>query len=179
MTLNDRDKKILAFIESCPTNSFIVRDMFFPSLQTAQRRLNKLHEAGLVKRTRSYFGDNFIYYLDKKPRQVEHTLYLSKLLAYWSILECEIMTFRREIMLGKLRPDGIAVIRTPRNEVKTYLIEVECSHNSMSKKVSAYEEFYLDEVQNFLGCKPIILFITNKKIPDTHLEWESLRLDHI
>lgn len=178
MILNDRDRRVLEFISMCPTNSFIIQELFFPSLQTAQKRLNKLYDAKLVNRGRTYINQNYIYYIDRKPRQIEHTLYLSRLYAYWVENNYRVLKFKREIVLGSIRADAIAVVKVV-NEVKTYLVEVELSNNPISKKIKAYDEFLLKECMDLLGFKPIILFITNKKIPSCSFEHEVLRLDHI
>lgn len=178
MLLNDRDRAVLNFIDMCPSNSFIVQKLFFPSLQTAQRRLNKMYDDKLIKRFRSSISENYIYYTDKKPKQVEHTLYLSKLYTYWRSQKWEILKFKREIVLGNIRPDAIAIINRD-NEITTYLVEVEISNNPIGKKLKAYEEFYISDCMELLGCRPIILFITNKKIPQFELQYEVIKLDQL
>lgn len=178
MIINKRDREIIDFIELCPTNSLIIQSLFFPSLQTAQRRLNKLYYAKLVKRYRDYVSESYIYYLDKRPKQIEHTLYLSRLYAYWINNNIKIVKNKREVILGKIRPDAIVIIKF-KNELKTYLVEVEISNNSINKKLKTYSEFYISECMELLGCRPDILFITNKKIPQTELKYEVISLGQL
>lgn len=178
MILNDRDKAILEFIELCPSTTFIIQSLFFPSTQRAQRRMNALYNEKLVKRYRSHINENYIYYTDKKPKQIEHTLYLSKLYAYWILNNYRIIKFKREIVLGSIRPDAIAIIKKG-TELTTYLVEVEISNNPISKKIKAYEDFYLSECVDLLGFRPDILFITNKKIPQTDLKYHVIQLDQL
>lgn len=178
MILRNRDRAVLEFIEICPTTSYIIQSLFFPSKQTCQRRLNILHDEKLVKRFRSHISENYLYYMDSKPKQVEHTLYLSRLYAYWSLQNYRVLKFKREIILGDIRPDAIAVIKGP-GGLKTYLVEVEISNNPISKKIKAYQDFYENDCMELLGVKPVLLFITNKKIPDTQLEYEVLLLDQL
>lgn len=178
MLLNDRDRAVLEFIAICPSSSFIVQKLFFPSIQTAQRRLNKMYDDKLVKRYRSNISENYIYYTDKKPKQVEHTLYLSMLYVYLRIQNWTVIKFKREIVLGAIRPDAIAIIKRG-DEIITYLIEVEISNNPIGKKLKSYQDFYVSDCMELLGCRPIVLFVTNKKIPHFELEYEVIRLDQL
>lgn len=178
MTKNNRDSEILDFLEICPSDSFTVQKLFFPSIRTAQRRLNKLYDAKLIKRYRSHVTDGYIYYLNKKPLQVEHTLYVSKLYVYFIQKGYKILKFKPTPVLGNIIPDAIAVLEI-NGEIKTYLVEVEISNNSISQKLKNYNEFYLRDCREMLGCKPPILFVTDKKIPKTELEYEVIKLNQI
>lgn len=140
--------------------------------------MNILHNEKLVKRYRSHINENYIYYIDKKPKQIEHTLYLSKLYAYWSLRNYRILKFKREIVLGSIRPDAIAIIKNGA-ELTTYLVEVEISNNPIGKKIKAYEDFYISECVDLLGFRPDILFVTNKKIPQTDLKYHVIPLDQL
>lgn len=124
---------------------FQIAILFFPSLNTAQKRMNKLTAAKRVKRTRENLGQPYCYYIDRKPEQLEHRLgvnwirlWLMKRLKSWEQIYC----WNYEVNYGALRPDGLLGIKnTATGTYRFMFIEYDRGFNKFDK-VEKYERWY-------------------------------------
>lgn len=177
MLLTERDKKVIEFISNCPSQSSIIADTFFnSSLICCQRRLKLLAENRLIRRYRDYIGQHFIYYVGKKPYQVDHCLQASMYYSNLLLQGKNVIKFSINKPIGNnLITDAIIGIEEKGN-VHVFLLEVEISKNSIKNKIKAYEEFYHSgEVKEVFGCSPKIIFITGKAVRTNNLPVEVIR----
>lgn len=165
MVLQERDKKILQFIEQMKAcDSTHISRIFFKDISTgptkSRARLTKLTDNGAIKRSRTYINERYIYYI-KKPQQIRHKLILTE--AYTRLSElCEIVEFIPEFKIGDIRADAFVILKV-NGATKTYFFEVEISHNPFNWK--KYKDLYESGlVQKQLGVFPTIVGITDKRI---------------
>jgi hypothetical protein len=172
IVLTERDKKIIKFLEFCPATIFILTDLFFPSVSFARKRLKLLTDYELVKRTRDYSSQSYVYFTGKKPVHIEHGLMLARLYTYLTKKGIEVLEVKREVLLDKgIRCDGLMILRFPTGEVKTCIVEIELNSNPIKNKLDKYEVFLKSsKCLELLACKPFLLFVTNKTVPPTDLE---------
>lgn len=159
MILQDRDLKIIDFIETCPTNIDVIKKLFFGSYTAARRRMKILHDYGYIKRKREDISSGYIYYLGSEPKQINHIMKISQL--YMELMKCATIVDCRtqvEIRGEGIRPDVYAVFEHQGHTYRTF-VEVELSNNPYPK-IKKYEEIYLKGV---LDPFPIVLYITNKR----------------
>ena len=122
-----------------------VAQMFFPSLSTAQRRMQRLSERGKVNRCREDLGQPYRYYIDKKPVQIEHRLgvnwirlWLLSRMKSWE----QVYYFGYEINYGPLRPDGLTGIKnTLTGKYHFTFIEYDRGFNKFDK-AEKYEKWF-------------------------------------
>lgn len=177
IVLTERDKAIIEFISNCPSRSDIICETFFKnSLVCCQKRLKLLVEYDFLKRDREFTSQHYIYYTKKRPRQIEHTLQISK---YYSKLLLEgknVVKFSINRPISqKLITDAIIAIQE-RDKIKMYLLEVEISSNNVNPKLQKYQSFYESgEVVNVFSCEPEIIFITNKLLVNSTLPINKIK----
>lgn len=136
--LTQRDRRVLRFIDAfgCATTKQI-QTLCFPSLRRCQQRLYTLTMYGKLKRARDYISAEYLYYADKKPKEIEHMrlrvdVYLQLIKDY------ELCTFQPEYTLGHLRAD--AYFEIYRNGyVLPFFLEIQRSPNFRQDK---YEKVY-------------------------------------
>ncbi|WP_099192258.1 hypothetical protein [Tepidibacter mesophilus] len=162
--ITKRDQLMLDFLKEVKiAKTFTLSDMFYPSLRVAQRRLKTLYDNKVIKRYREYVGQEYIYYIDRKPNQTKHSLLLTDFIRELNkINNIEIIKVKKELTLSNVRADGFVAFKYNEN---TYIacIEIEISNNKFNTK--KYEELYLSQdYKKYLPTFPIILGITNKKI---------------
>ncbi len=120
-------------------------------LRIVQRRLTILSTPPYAKinRERMRLGEPYIYYMDRKPGQLEHVLGVSWIFTWINItlksME-RLHSFDREVKEYKLiRPDAFMVIKNLwQDMLHFYFIELDIhkSGNDFSKKVKKYNELY-------------------------------------
>lgn len=136
----NRDRRITRFIETfgCATTRQL-HGLFFSdvSLRRCQQRLARLVEQKRLARDRDYLSTDFLYYLVKKPREIEHMLarvdYYISLCSRFKLCE-----FTPEFSYGGLRADAYYEI-WKNGDAVPYFLEVQLSPRFDQQK---YESLY-------------------------------------
>lgn len=66
MILTGKDNVVISFIELIPCYSYTIRDLFFVSQRTANRRLTKLYKYGYINRNREHASKPYFYWAKGK-----------------------------------------------------------------------------------------------------------------
>lgn len=152
-----RDREIVALVRRLgAVNTDQVRALLFrfpTGLRKAQERLSVLVERGQLNRCRIAPNESYVYYVGRRPGQLEHRVMVSWAyvhivsgLASWERLE----EWRLEDVCGNLRSDAVAGIRiVPTGEWRFVFVEADCSDNPFNK-VATYNRLY--ESQAYLGA---------------------------
>lgn len=175
MIVTDRDRKVIDFISNMNcVNTNIIYELFYPSLRVAQNRLKLMYDNKILKRDRDHFTNQFYYYIDNKPKQVNHNLILAK---FYNKLSktAKIVTFKKEYSIGDVRSDAL-VIYSRGNKSYIAFIEVELSN---TPDIWKYEKLYKsgEYKKHFNEVFPLIMYITNKNIPKTNLKIVKINED--
>lgn len=134
--------------------------LFFPSRLRAQQRLKQLVQLGKLKRYRDYIAADYLYYIGKKPREIEH---MSARVDTYIYLQANytLNAFVPEYACDSLRAD--AYIEIWRNGIiYPYFLEVQISNYFRQDK---YEKVFnsgawLDQWEDF----PPVLVVSDNKI---------------
>jgi DNA-binding Lrp family transcriptional regulator len=161
--ITPRDKIIIKFMEDIGLGLTINQAamMFFPrnfAYDYARQRLRKLWEMGVLKRYKSNYSEEYIYYLDKKPSY--HDNAVLNVYANFVSRGYKINEFKRELQLaeGKYRADGL-IRAENENEIRITLVEVDRYSATDIKK---YEEVYESrELQRQYCVFPLVLILTD------------------
>lgn len=168
MIVTNRDREVIDFVTkmNCASTKTIA-ELFYPSLRVAQNRLKLMAENKVLKRDRDHFTNQYYYYIDNKPKQIYHNLLLTDFYKELSKV-AEIVAFKKEFIIEDIRPDALVVYTI---DGKSYIacVEIELSN---TPDIAKYET--LDKSgeykKYFNGVFPLIIYVTNKKIPGTKLD---------
>lgn len=168
MIVTDRDRKVIDFIgEMNCVNTSVIYELFYPSLRVAQNRLKLMYDNKILKRDRNHFTNQFYYYIDNKPKQISHNLILAKFYNKLS-KRSKIVRFKKEYSVGDIRSDALTIYS---RGSKSYIafVEVELSNKP---DILKYERLYKsgEYKKYFNGVFPLIIYVTNKNIPETDLQ---------
>lgn len=172
MIVTNRDRKVIDFInEMNCVSTRTIYELFYPSLRVTQNRLKLMADNKVVKRDRDNITNQYYYYMDIKPKQIHHNILLSN---FYNELRkiAKIEAFKKEFTIADIRPDGLAVY-TINKQSYIACIEVELSNKP---DVEKYEKLYSSGKYKsyFGGVFPLIIFITDKMMPDTKLKVVSV-----
>ena len=162
IVLTDRDNKIIEFIKDfkAATTSTIA-DMFFPSLRTAQRRLKHLSQHGYIKAHQEHITLEKIYYINKKPTQLKHSLILSSFIAEIKKADIEILKYKVQFKLANTITDCLLVLSY---KSKNYIYLIECE-NTKAFNLKKYEDLYYSRAyKDVLPKFPSIVVISNRAV---------------
>ena len=145
-----RDKDLIRLLETqAALNTEQIRLLLFrdASLRIVQRRLKKLTERKLIKRSRLSIDSPFYYYLGAKPGQLDHVLGVSWIYVWVCSALSSGMTlhcFDREIDLGIIRPDAFIGVKGWTGKFSFFFAELDVdeSGNDFSEKVKRYNSYY-------------------------------------
>lgn len=162
LQMTSRDYEIINFLKEfkCASTSTI-QSLFFISQQTCERRLSILVKHGKLKRDRNDILSEYYYYIKRKPINLKHTLYISKLYALIK-RDYEVIKYRSEYSIKyrntELKSDLMTVLRVG-DRLVPMLFEIDLS--------KAYKEKYTEYItSNYYKFKfptpPIIISISNK-----------------
>jgi len=176
MILMERDKKIIEFIDMCPAGSDTLEKMFFTGKRTCNERLRKLFDYGYIKRYRNNVNENYIYYVRRKPVQLKHCNYISKIYAWILDQGYFIEKFKREVAIENIRAD--ALFKLNDNDNEGYLIlEVEISNNNINSKLMKYEDLYLSrKYKIYFDAMPKLLYVSDQKVHSDILNVINLKI---
>jgi hypothetical protein len=165
--ITKRDKQMLEYLLNYKCAHTSTLAMFYPSLQITRRRLKTLYESHEIGRVRDNINAEYVYYLTK-PKQLRHSVLLTDFLREFSRV-ATIESCKTEVTVGNVRSD--ALIGYKRKD-KRYLAFVEVQISNTALDVQKYEKLYYSkewEKKRFPQF-PVIIAITDKKIPDTSLK---------
>ena len=164
--LTDRDKKILELVEQLKVvDVFTVDNILFKNTKcnrVCQRRLTTLSEFNRIKRWRQNQISSYIYYLGRKPGNIDHALLISHFVAYIHKLGGDIVKLKREWLIS----EGIRVdlfIAYKLND-KNYIAIVEAENTkNFDSKYEKLEEYYLsNSYKELFPTMPKVICITDK-----------------
>jgi DNA-binding Lrp family transcriptional regulator len=179
MILQDRDNKIIDFLQLCPADSVTIQKLYFTGKRTCNERLKKLADYGYIKRWRSNVNSNYIYYVKRKPMQLEHCNYIAKSFLWIQNQGYQIEKFKREVNIEDVRADALAKINNKGKD--GYLIlEVELSNNNAGKKIMKYEDLYLSrKYKKYFDVMPKLLYVTDQNIKSDILNVINVKLKEL
>ncbi|GEM_PF-3465746 len=179
MILMERDNKIIEFLEMCPADSETINKLFFAGKRTCNERLRKLVDYGYLKRWRSNVNCNYIYYIKRKPLQIEHCNYIAKSYLWIQEQGYKVERFRREVTIENVRADALAKINN--NGKDGYLIlEVELSNNNTNKKLMKYEDIYLSRTyKKYFDVMPKLLYVSDHNIKSDILNVINIKMKEL
>ena len=176
--LTDRDKKILELTEQLKVvDVFVVDTMLFKNTKTnrvAQRRLTNLFEFKRIKRWRMNQISPYIYYLGKRPVNIEHSLLMSYFIAYLDKLGADIKKIKREWLITEGIRIDLFVAYTLNNKNYISIVEIENSKN-FQEKYEKLERYYLsNEYKELFPTMPQIICVSDKKFKKNILEVKQI-----
>lgn len=179
MILQDRDNKIIDFLIMCPADSDSICKLFFSGKRTCNERLRKLVDYGYLKRWRKNVNSNYIYYIKRKPIQIEHCNYIAKSYIWIKEQGYDIEKFKREVEIENVRADALIKIKSGNKE--GYLIlEVELSNNNISRKLMKYEDLLLSrKYKKYFDVMPKLLYVTDKTVKSDILSIINVKLKEL
>lgn len=134
--LMSRDRRVLRFIDDfgCATTRQL-KSIFFAdtTLRRCQQRLKMLCSQKHLNRSRDVLGVDYLYYGNKRPREVAHML--ARVDYYIKVNDGNLTAFDPEYKLGNLRADAYyEVLGTP------FFLEIQLSrHFNQNKYELAYQ----------------------------------------
>lgn len=179
MILMERDNKIIEFLEMCPADSETINRLYFAGKRTCNERLKKLTEYGYLKRWRSNVNSNYIYYIKRKPLQIEHCNYIAKSYLWIQEQGYKVERFKREVAIENVRADALAKIN---NQGKDgYLIvEVELSNNNVNRKIMKYEDLYLShKFKKYFDVMPKLLYVSDQGVNSDIVDIINLKISEL
>ena len=141
-----RDNQILEALQTWKVmDTWILSKLYFPSLRMAQRRLQRLTEKRRINKFRPSIDSANLYYIGKRPVQIEHKLttnwirmYLLKQLKSWESFSA----FEYEIDFDYIRPDGLFISKNNvTNKLKCWFVEADLANDPFDK-VPKYCKLY-------------------------------------
>lgn len=133
--------------------------------------LIKMEHDKLIKRENVDFNNSTVNYTyDNKPtrkRSLKHAIAISDFYHYLSDNGYKVTAFKRGVEVGTgvgVVPDAIVVARKEK-ETRIFYLEVELSHNSMTKKLENYKRLY-----NTVRTSGELVMVTNKPVRQTEIK---------
>lgn len=161
--LTKRDKEIIEFVKEfklVDTNT-LSKIFFNGSVRASQIRLKNLVENRYLKCYRENVTSPNLYYVNKKPTQVVHSLILSRFIGELYGAGINIVKYKVPFKIGNIIADCLLSVEY--NGInKLFFLEVENTKTLDNKK---YLELYKNNVcEKVLSCTPKVIVITNKKV---------------
>jgi hypothetical protein len=176
--LTSRDRQIQVFVEKfgIATCSAIWKTFFDGrTLRRCQQRLAVLVKAGALQRKPALYATDYIYFLDKYPRQIDHRL--SRLNAYMSLKG--LYTLSRFVPeydeIEGFRPDAYFEIWRD-GKITPYFLEIQRNSDFDQRK---YERAYLGDWKARWMRFPAVVVLTDQKIKLKPSEVRFIVVDEI
>jgi hypothetical protein len=163
---NERVQNILEFIEKVRVCDIThVARMFFYknkySVINARKKLRDLVKDKKLKIIRNDTNMRHIYYIDKKPAQLQHKLILTELyVQLCRVYGKDNIEIEPEWAICNIRPDAFIKIKIGKR-LYMFFVEVQISNNPCN--VQKYEATYQLQKVFPEGVFPVVLFITDQK----------------
>ena len=178
--ITHRDEKVLDFISQfhCARSQTISKLFYDNKLRVARNRLTILYNHQVVQREKLLYNKEYVYFM-KKTSQLRHFLILSDF--YASLKEIgEIHNFAIEpTNIDNIRPDAIIIFTIKEtNKKQISFLEIEISNNSTNRHIGKYERLKNSgDYKRFFTVFPSVIFITDKKIPESSLDVKIIKTD--
>lgn len=163
IVLTKRDEEIIKFLGEfkCATTSSIAQIFFNNSKRPTTRRLKLLREHNLINSSQEFVCLEQIHYLNKKPKQIKHTIIETNFISKLYENKIEILKLKKEFKTGFVRSDLLLVCRI-KNKTLIYFIEV-C--NTKSFDISKYIKLKDSNLwKEYFPVFPSIITISDKPI---------------
>ena len=176
---NKRVKNIINLIETFKVaNVDHVADLYYCNYKKkehayikANERLRKLAQEKTLKRKRSDINSKYCYYIDKEPKQIEHSIKLTDLYVELCMIygQDNIQMIPEYTAIEGVRPDAYLRIK---HSNRLYLFYVEI-HRSNDFDIGKYEAIYRND-----KVFPTLLIVTEKKLKlETRLNYIVVKED--
>ena len=163
MKLTARDEKIIEYIKTVSVaDTTTLNEIFFNnSTRSCQRRMKLLTDAKLVKRLeRKYLNQEYVYYVSRVPKQLEHKLLFSQLVGKMHSVGAEIIKVKSPLCVCNIIADGFVVYKL-NDRVRMALVEVERSKEFDKDKY--IEIANVKEFKDMFPVKPLIVVLSDNK----------------
>lgn len=151
-----RDKRILALIDSRKAlDTYQIYALVFKGikfgLRKTQDRLMKLLKMGHVKRVRPCISAPYIYYINKKPGQLDHIIAVNWIYVWFNhkLRSGDSLTHwsTENGYAGMIRDDAfVGIYNTFTDQYRFWFVELDRSENDFNKKVKNYNKFFAEEL---------------------------------
>lgn len=160
--LTPRDRRIIRFIEDfkIATTSQIYELFFGTSNRRCRQRLKELCNQGHMSRERGCVSMEYIYFIGKKPAQIEH--HMTRAQFYITAdREFELSDFQPEYTIGKCRADAYFEVKSFGHYFPAFL-EVQLSGGFDQQKYETLfnSGLWLERWRTF----PLIVVVTNRAL---------------
>lgn len=169
MKLTKRDDEIIEFIKSVSVaDTTTLNELFFNnSTRSCQRRMKLLTDAKLVKRLeRKYLNQEYIYYVSRMPKQLDHKLLFSQLVGKMHSIGAEIIKIKCPLCISNIIVDGFVVYKLD-DRVRMALVEIERTKEFDKDKY--IEVVKSKEFQDMFPVKPLVIVVSDNKPVDMDL----------
>lgn len=162
--ISKTDLEVIDFLKNyrCATTSTLA-EAFYGSRRYAQHRLKQLHDDYKeVKRERENINKEYYYWIPGfKPKQMKHSLILTKFYAEVYKHGLDIKVFRKAFKSHDIMPDGFIAYEY---KGKTYLnfIEIQLSPRPDIEKYNKY--LHLGKWKEKYPVFPRVILISNRRI---------------
>lgn len=163
IVLTQRDKEIIKFLEEykCATTSTIAQIFFNNSKRPTTRRLKLLKDYNLISSSQEFVCLEQVHYLNKKPKQLKHTIIETNFIAKLYQNNIEILKLKKEFKIGFVRCDLLLVCKI-NNKNFIYFVEV-C--NTKPFDINKYIKLKDSNLwKEYFPVFPSIIVISDKKI---------------
>lgn len=153
----DADYMAIDFLQSFKVASTeTLAEIFYNGkIRTAQHRLRQLAEKKLVRRSREYVTNQYIYYT-KKPSQLRHSLLVTDFYRELHKYTSSIVFFAKETDICGKRPDAVFGYRINQTEYLG-LLEVEISNKGFD-----CDKYRNSKFVNYFPVVPKLFIISNQ-----------------
>lgn len=178
MLLTKRDDEIRDFLKEVSiADTSTINTLFFnESIRSCQRRLKQLTEYKFIKRMdRIYLNQEYLYYVNKIPTQLEHKLIFSQFLGKLKGLGADIIKYRATFRVAGIIPDGFVAFRF---RERTYITLVEIERTKDFNVDKYLDIINTEEFKSIFPVTPFITVISNKEVkPNEKLDIVNVKLD--
>lgn len=177
--LSERDNNIIDFIDEFKmATSEQIKDLFFNDVSDSmcRRVLARMVDYGCLKRERDHVNEPYRYYIDRKPKQIRHTLMTTELYVEMKKLGWNVLKFMTTVQIGNVRPDAIVVIEY-RESIYAFFVEIQL-HGSMEQCTDKYKELFydFDIWKEYFVSFPNVLVVTSRKEHMLYGEFKTLKV---
>lgn len=172
--ITPRDEIALDFIEKfgvATTNQ--IDKIAYNNTRVCQKRLTSLVKLGVLLRCKNLYTKEYLYSTKKiNLKQLKHKLLRNEF--YLKLLQiANVKMASVEESIGAIKPDAIFICSSLKTGKGYFLaLEVESSNNTIN--VSKYEQY---RAENPSKPMPLVIYITNKRIPETNFKYVKLDLE--
>lgn len=164
--ITKRDKMVLNYLQDYKCAHTSTLAMFYPGVRRCQQRLKTLYKSNKISRHREDINSEYIYFITK-PKQLKHAVLLTDFLREFSKI-AEIKSCKTEVFIGNLRADAL-IGYIYKGKPGLAFIEIQIANTALD--TLKYEKlFYSESWKEKLPAFPIIIAVTDRKIPESELK---------